>query len=59
MMQENFIKLEQKDGSTYFKRIDEWDKVEREYYYEGIEADLLNKLGNEDWYVYRLEHTEN
>jgi len=41
--------------NSFFKRVDDRNKITYDSYYEGIEANVLNCLGNEGWYVYRPE----
>lgn len=49
---QSFVRMTTNDGIIYFKHVNNTDKLIYGDYYSGIEADVLNYLGNEDWYSY-------
>jgi hypothetical protein len=50
IIQQSFIRITTQDGTIYYKKIDSKNDLIYEGYYIGLEQDILNDLGNEDWY---------
>ena len=51
----SFVRILTYDNVVYYKSIIDTEPIRYDSYYPGIEADILEYLGNEDWYSYTLD----